>query len=35
MAFKFLELRIFHQAADLSNEIDILAKNFPVEEVFF
>ena len=32
MAFKFLELRIFHQAADLSNEIDMLAKNFPVEE---
>lgn len=32
MAFKFEELRVFHIAADLSNEIDLLAKTFPIEE---
>ena len=34
MAFRFEELRVFHQAADLSNEIDLLAKTFPLEERF-
>jgi four helix bundle protein len=32
MAFRFEELKVFHVAADLSNEIDSLAKSFPVEE---
>lgn len=32
MAFRFEELRVWHIAADLSNEIDLLAKKFPVEE---
>lgn len=34
MAFKFEELKVWHLAADLSNEIDLLAKGFPVEERF-
>lgn len=34
MAFKFEELKVWHIAADLSNEIDLLAKTFPVEERF-
>jgi len=34
MAFRFEELRVWHIAADLSNEIDLLAKTFPVEERF-
>jgi len=32
MAFRFEELKVFHLAADLSNDIDLLAKQFPVEE---
>lgn len=32
MAFRFEELKVWHIAADLSNEIDLLAKTFPVEE---
>mgnify|MGYP002397792533 CR=1 FL=1 len=32
MAFKFEELKVWHIAADLSNEIDLLVKSFPVEE---
>ena len=32
MAFRFEELKVWHIAADLSNEIDMLVKNFPVEE---
>jgi len=34
MAFRFEELKVWHIAADLSNEIDLLAKSFPVEERF-
>ncbi|MEO7922962.1 MAG: four helix bundle protein [Chitinophagaceae bacterium] len=34
MAFRFEELRVFHQAADLSNEIHMLVKTFPIEERF-
>lgn len=34
MAFRFEELRVWHIAADLSNEIDLLAKKFPVDERF-
>lgn len=34
MAFRFEELKVWHLAADLSNEIDQIAKIFPVEERF-
>jgi four helix bundle protein len=34
MAFRFEELKVWHRAADLSNEIDLLAKTFPAEERF-
>jgi len=34
MAFRFEDLKVWHIAADLSNEIDLLAKTFPVEERF-
>ncbi|MCY7309397.1 MAG: four helix bundle protein [Chitinophagaceae bacterium] len=34
MAFRFEELKVWHIAADLSNEIDLLAKTFPIEERF-
>ena len=34
MAFRFEELKVWHQAADLSNEIDLLAKKFPKNELF-
>src|SRR5258706_12294359 len=34
MAFRFEELKVWHIAADLSNEIDLLTKTFPVEERF-
>lgn len=34
MAFRFEELRVWHISADLSNEIDLLAKTFPIEERF-
>lgn len=34
MAFKFEELKVWHIAADLSNEIDLLVKDFPSEEKF-
>jgi four helix bundle protein len=34
MAFRFEKLRVWQQAADLSNEIDLLAKNFPKIELF-
>jgi four helix bundle protein len=32
MAFRFEELKVWHIAADLSSEIDLLAKTFPAEE---
>src|SRR6476660_3900612 len=34
MAFRFEDLKVWHIAADLSNEIDLLAKTFPIEERF-
>jgi four helix bundle protein len=34
MAFRFEKLKVWHMAADLSNEIDLLVKNFPIEERF-
>jgi four helix bundle protein len=34
MAFRFEELKVWHMAADLSNEIDLLAKLFPSDERF-
>lgn len=34
MAFRFEELKVWHIAVDLSNEIDKLVKAFPVEERF-
>lgn len=34
MAFRFEELKVFHVAADLSNEIDQVAKGFPAEEKY-
>lgn len=32
MAFKFENLKVWHLAADLSNQIDVLTKSFPAEE---
>lgn len=34
MAFRFEELKVFHIAADLANEIDLLVKKFPVSEKY-
>ncbi len=34
MAFKFEELKVWHIAADLSNDIDLLARRFPKIELF-
>jgi four helix bundle protein len=34
MAFRFEELKVWHMAADLSNEIDLLARRFPKIELF-
>ena len=34
MAFRFEELKVWHMAADLSNEIDFLARRFPKIELF-
>jgi four helix bundle protein len=34
MAFRFEELKIWQKAVELSNEIDLLAKSFPVDERF-
>ncbi|HWB25504.1 MAG TPA: four helix bundle protein [Chitinophagaceae bacterium] len=34
MAFKFEELRVWHKTLELTNEVDLLAKTFPVEERF-
>lgn len=34
MAFRFEDLKVWHIAVDLSNEIDLLVKTFPIEERF-
>jgi four helix bundle protein len=34
MAFRFEELKVWHMAVDLSNEIDLLAKLLPADERF-
>lgn len=34
MAFRFEELKVWQTAVDLSNEIDLLSKKFPVDERF-
>lgn len=34
MPFKFEELRVWHRAVELANEVDLLAKTFPREERF-
>jgi four helix bundle protein len=34
MAFRIEELKVWHRAVDFSNEIDLLAKTFPVQERF-
>ena len=34
MAFRFEELKVWHMAADLSNEIDFLGRRFPQIELF-
>ena len=34
MAFRFEELKVWHIAANFSNEIDLLVKAFPIEERF-
>ena len=34
MAFRFEELKVWHLAADLSNDIDVLARGFPKIELF-
>lgn len=34
MAFRFEELKIWQKAVELSNEVDLLTKSFPVDERF-
>ena len=34
MAFRFEDLKVWHIAADLSNEIDLTARRFPKIELF-
>lgn len=34
MAFKFEELKVWQKALALSNEIDIMTKSFPKEELY-
>jgi four helix bundle protein len=34
MAFRFEELKIWQRALELSNEVDVLSKAFPIEERF-
>ena len=34
MAFRFEELKIWQKAVELSNELDLLAKTFPIDERF-
>lgn len=34
MAFKFESLKVWHIAANLSNQIDLLTKSFPAEEKY-
>ena len=34
MAFRFEDLKVWHKAVDLSNEIDILSRQFPKTELF-
>ncbi|HVK97944.1 MAG TPA: four helix bundle protein [Flavisolibacter sp.] len=34
MAFRFEELNVWHKAVDLSNDVDLLVKNFPKSELF-
>jgi len=34
MAFRFEDLKVWHKADDLSNEIDIISRQFPKTELF-
>lgn len=34
MAFRFEELKVWHKAVDLSNDIDLLVRNFPKIELY-
>jgi four helix bundle protein len=34
MAFRFEDLKVWHKAVDLSNEIDLLSRKFPKTELF-
>ncbi len=34
MAFRFEDLKIWHKALELANQVDILAKTFPMDERF-
>lgn len=34
MAFKFEELKIWHRSVELTNEVDLLSKEFPQSEKF-
>ena len=34
MAFRFEDLKVWHKAVDLSNEVDILARKFPKIEIY-
>lgn len=34
MAFRFEDLKVWHKAVDLSNEIDLLARKFPKIELY-
>ena len=34
MAFRFEDLKVWHKAADISNEIDLVARSFPKIELY-
>lgn len=34
MAFRFEDLKVWHKAVDLSNEIDLLSRKFPKTELY-
>ena len=34
MAFRFEDLKVWHKAVDLSNEIDMVSRQFPKTELF-
>lgn len=34
MAFRFEDLKVWHKAVDLSNDVDLLVKDFPKAELY-